>query len=87
MEYDTIWKFEIKPNVDLDIPKGGEVLSAGAIGDDIFIWVRVDPKAETEKRRYIAYGTGHKLPKNRCMEFVGTVATDDGRISHVFYLP
>ncbi len=57
-----IWKFEIPVHDFLvQMPKGAEILSAGVQGEQIMVWVRVNPDAKHVVRRLPIYGTGHEI--------------------------
>jgi hypothetical protein len=85
----TVYKYALAGGmgapIDVFMPEGAEVLSAGSqTGDDIHVWAKVDPVSPSEKRRLYVVGTGHHLPEN-VGRFVGTVLLCDGRIvAHVF---
>jgi hypothetical protein len=84
-----IWKFDLRPHsIYIDIPKGARVLSTGAQGFEVVIWVLVDPEAMKVPRMVFAHPTGPDLPKildeRPGTEFIGTVQMDDGLVFHVF---
>lgn len=80
----TIWKFVITPTCTLDIPKDAEVLSIKNQGENICMWVKVDPSNATEERKFVVCGTGHTLPELE-LEFIDSVLLfDGGLVFHVF---
>lgn len=80
----TIWKFVLEPSIELEMPKGAQILSVHAQGENINLWALVDPKAEIEKRKFVAFGTGHNVP-DQPMEFIGTAHPYNGQlVFHVF---
>lgn len=84
----TIYKYKVEatdhPNVIL--PAHAEILSARAIGDDIYIWARVDPEQLGIARQLAIYGTGHPVQLSASqLRFIDTVLMYDGRlVFHVF---
>ena len=79
-----IWKYVLQPECKLEIPKGAELLSVHEQGEDICLWVLVDPTAEKEVRRFRGFGTGHDIP-DMTLKFVGTAHLHGGGlVFHVF---
>ena len=63
----TIHKYELGPlgvGINVPLPKGSVVLSAGIKNTDIFIWALVDTEQPTEVRQFIAYGTGWEVDED-----------------------
>ncbi len=84
----TIWKYQLKvAGVQaLTIPEAHEVLTAQFQGEDIYIWVMVDPARPKRKRWFEVIGTGHDMPDYACITARTYVATcqSDGFVWHVF---
>ena len=82
----TIWKYKLSPDNKIVMPRDAEVLSIqlqGASGVP-YMWVLVNPDAETETRVFKIYGTGYDMPDNPG-KHLGTVMTDGGAfVLHVF---
>ena len=80
-----IWKYALGPGcTTLQIPVGGQVLTAQVQGGNVCIWVLVEPKANTEARTFTVYGTGWELADNPGV-YVGTgQMVDHGLVWHVF---
>ena len=70
-----IWKYELAlgPDsvFDVKMPKGAQVLCVQNQGGDIFLWAKVDPEGERERRKFAIYGTGNPVPANGT--YIGTV--------------
>lgn len=89
---ETIWKFEIEPKdgvIEIMMPKDAEVLSTGAIGDNVFVWAKfsTDEGTESEPRYFEVFGTGHNIPVDMGIdrEFIGTAFMYDGSLVwHIF---
>ena len=84
----AIWKYTLEPgHTQLDIPAGGQVLSAQVQHGELRIWVLVDPSEPLVVREFSVYGTGHKVPDDPgyLKAFIGTVQMAGGSlIFHVF---
>ena len=82
-----IWKYILKPNITLDIPKESQILSVQEQFGEICLWMLVNPILEKEQRRFEAYGTGHPIHYDMGMDltYLGTVKLEYGSlIMHVF---
>lgn len=70
-----IWKFQVE-NV-IEMPKGAEILTvqtqamANRYTFDPYIWAKVDPRNETEIRKFEVIGTGHQFDDTG-KEYIGT---------------
>lgn len=72
----VVWKFLLGPGVTtLHLPKGAITLSAGAQGQDVFLWAYVDPDPNIPKedRTFVAVGTGTQFEEGPIGPFIGTV--------------
>ena len=80
----TIWKYKIRSLIELDLPKGAEILSVREQFGEIFMWVLVDSGAEKEKRKFGCFGTGQDIP-DLPMKFLGSAQLKNGAlVFHVF---
>jgi len=81
-----VWKYPIHTAQEvISMPVESEILSAGAQGDQIFLWAKVDDSHRAyEAREIIVAGTGHNLPEGVDLEFLGTVQMPNGLVFHVF---
>ena len=77
-----VYKYVVTPAIE--IPEGGEILSVHAQEDAVFLWVKVDPDAPTELRRFHLYGTGHDINTYEPLEYIGTAHLDNGLVVHAF---
>lgn len=64
--------FKYAFNGIVELPKGAEIISAQEQHGKIQIWAIVDPSAETEKRLFALYGTGHEMD-DRSQKFIATI--------------
>lgn len=72
----TIYKYLLKPDQDCyQLPQGAEILSAGAQGDDLCVWAKVDPDKPLTNFFFEVFGTGHEMkpPKGGERKFLQTV--------------
>ena len=81
----TIWKFTLKPQCELLMPKGAEVLSAREQYGAVCLWVLVDPDATAQEARHFRVrGTGHSIEGDPG-RFIDTVTLQGGALVwHVF---
>lgn len=80
-----IWKFTLQPVCEIEMPLGSKILSVVAQDNNTCIWAKVDPRVEKIKRRFVGFGTGHEIPDDVEMSFVGTAfLNNDGLVFHIF---
>lgn len=85
----TIWKYSILPNMNtINVPSGAKPLSVAFQGQELMVWLLVDPDASKVDRTFAIYGTGHIIPEGREIGvFLGTtVHPTFGYVIHVFDL-
>jgi len=84
----SVFKYVLKPEVTLIMPEGAEILSVGAQGEEAVMWVHVDTDKEEEKRHFMVFDTGHPLPRDKVLEYVGTIqfmqGVSAGLVFHAF---
>lgn len=81
----TIWKYTLHPKTELEMPKAAEILTVGIQGDDIVMWAKVNPEAPLETRTFLGFGTGHDLPDQIPLKYVGTTLfTGHNLVFHIF---
>lgn len=86
MKSNSIWKYVLQPNIDIEMPVGAQILSVREQGNDICMWTLVSPDAPKEKRIFMVFGTGHDVPPVQ-MKFLGTAHLQSGGlVFHVFEL-
>lgn len=82
-----IWKFNLETKTTLDLPENAWVLSVGAQGNSICLWVAVDTDAPTKvSRTFRFYGTGWSIEEStENLFYIGTVQMPyTGFVFHVF---
>jgi hypothetical protein len=80
----TIWKYTLEHRIQLQMPKGAEVLTVREQGEEICLWALVDPSAEKETRQFHSFGTGHDVD-DLPMKYVGTSHLEGGAlVFHTF---
>jgi hypothetical protein len=80
----TIHKYELFPETVLDIPRGATVLSVQVQREKPYLWAEVDTSNELTKRKFIGVGTGHTIPSEARLSFIGTVQLEGGAL--VFHI-
>jgi len=81
-KYKLGFPLEIK---DVEFPKGAELLDAQAVGEEVFVWAKVDPEQPVEKRTIRTLGTGHQVPEDENLKHIGTTQMFGGKlIWHIF---
>ena len=76
----AIWKFGLSESCTVEMPKGARILTVREQGNDVALWVEVDPKAPREKREFRLFGTGFELPGNKLMNYLGTAMLMGGSL-------
>ena len=82
----TVWKYElaIDDYIDVEIPKGAEILTFQVQSDKPYIWCLVDPEAEKEVRRFRFAGTGHSIKEDN-LKYIASCQVQGGiLIFHLF---
>jgi hypothetical protein len=58
--------------VEIETPSGSSVLHVAGQGEEVCIWVEVEPdKTPTQKRTFFITGTGHDI-ENPYASYIGT---------------
>jgi hypothetical protein len=80
-----VWKYELQNMVfQLEIPKGGTILSLQMQKGIPCIWILVDIEAEKESRTFEVVGTGNPISHEEG-QYVGTFQLQSGElVFHVF---
>lgn len=80
-----VWKFILQPEITVEIPVGTELLSVASQGNEICLWAKVNPSAIKERRSFVGFGTGHEIPDQLSLKYIGTAQLNGGSmVSHVF---
>ncbi len=82
----VIWKFDLeaKPEQQIEMPIGAEILSMQMQGDQARLWALVEPEAKKETRTFEVIGTGQLIPDEDRI-FIGTYQVFNGDlVFHVF---
>ncbi len=67
----------------LMLPQGSNVLAVGSQGPQLVLWALANPSAPLEQIKVTVVWTGQPVRED-AGRFIGTVATDDGLVWHVF---
>lgn len=83
----TIWKFpiEVTDEISLEMPRGAEILSLHTQHGNPVVWALCDPDQPNETRKLAVFGTGHRVPPNDALKFIGTfLFRRETLVFHVF---
>lgn len=83
----TIFKYKLETTglQEIEIPEDAQVLSVQGQHGFLCLWAIVDPDKPKEKKRILLAGTGHPIPEDRNLKFIGTVQEFEGElIWHIF---
>lgn len=84
----TIFKFplELANTQRIAIPKEAEVMCVQAQGNQPVMYVHLDAaELAKEPRTFRTFGTGHPIPEEEALEYIGTYQLDGGAlVFHVF---
>lgn len=71
----TIWKYQIPVLEDFTIklPTGAEIIRFANEGGKLWLWAVVNPSAEIEDRRLLAFKAGAEMPSEP-MDYLGCAA-------------
>ena len=84
---ETIYKYPIpfEDNFALDLPKGFKILSLQLQFNKPHIWALIDPKQPKVPKTFYLLGTGHPLPSDRDLKYIGTFQLHPGTVvGHLF---
>lgn len=84
---ERVYKYELQPDITLELPRGAEVLCVANQDNKVCMWAKVEAREGYSRalRRFMAFGTGHALPEMTEMKYVGTVHGVEGwMVFHVF---
>ncbi len=82
-----VYKYPVIPNneINIEMPKGAQILSVDTQFGKPQIWAAVDPQAPNVTRRFRMTGTGHSIDEKANLYHIGTFQMDGGAlIFHLF---
>ena len=82
----TIYKYAIEPGrTEVQMPRDAQVLTVQMQFGNPFMWAKVDPRLKTERRVFDVFCTGHEMPDDPRLIYVGTFQMNNGALVwHVF---
>ncbi len=81
----TIYKYPVSPECEIEMPRGAKILTVQTQRGEPQLWALVDPDAPKERRRNVAFGTGHDIAYPEHLTYIGTVQMPGvSLIFHVF---
>ncbi len=70
---DTIWKYDISTDQELQIPVGAQFLSIQYQNGNPCLWFLVCKSAEKKSHKVVVYGTGHDISDIERKTYIGTL--------------
>lgn len=83
----TIWKYAVLTLDDqtIEIPEGARLLHVDDQSGWIMLWALVDPDARRVSRQIRVVGTGHPIPDDLVLVYVGSLQQANGNLVwHIF---
>jgi hypothetical protein len=86
----TIWKFVVpRPDNDncsrIAMPRQAHIRAVQMQNAEMCIWAEVEDLQEKEYRYFYIFGTGHQMPNEPGLTYIGTVQIYDGKlVFHVY---
>lgn len=82
----TIWKYPLSVGdlTDVEMPHDSKILCVQKQFTRPCIWVELNPEADVVKRSFRIFGTGHLIPDDEQLQYIGTFQVADGNL--VFHL-
>lgn len=68
----TIYKYEVKTEMSLELPEGYNVLSVQTQDSDPMMWVEVNTSNPMKTVKFLSLGTGHPIDEDLSLKFIGT---------------
>jgi hypothetical protein len=82
----TIWKYNIEPETRIEVPRQAKILSIQTQRGNPVMWMEVDTNEPKEKRLFLAFGTGHKLPDDmKHLHYVGSFQVENEMLVYHVY--
>ncbi len=71
-----IFKYQmpVLENFEMDLPEGAEIIRMDDQGGMFWLWAVVNTDAPNEKRKFMAFKTGAKMPIDVDLKYVGFCA-------------
>lgn len=82
----VIWKFELAPLTQLQMPRGAQILHVGSQDVGVVIWAAVDPTAKMDNRLFRVVPTGRPFDPAEVHSYLGTTQMANGLVFHVLEL-
>ena len=93
LTYDTeianqvIWKYELAPLTQLQLPRGAQIVHVGSQDTEVVIWAAVDPTVEQDSNRlFRVVPTGRPFDPAEVHSYLGTTQMANGLVFHVLEL-
>jgi hypothetical protein len=83
----TIWKYEmvVEGQQVHEMPMGAKVLCVQIQAGKPCIWALVDPERPMKEYMFLTFGTGHEIPDNESLAYIGSYQLYNGAfVGHLF---
>lgn len=81
----VIWKYEVTPNMMLNLPYDAQVLSVQVQYGKPQMWILLDPDTSKVARRFMSVPTGLEFEVNTNFKYIGTfLINNDSLVFHLF---
>lgn len=78
-------KLKIEDVQTIDIHEGAKILHIGKQFDSVCIWYECDDEKPMTKRTIYCFGTGHEMPVDVKLQYIGTIILSDGELVFHFF--
>lgn len=80
-----VLKYSLTPDCVVEMPRGAKILSVQVQRDTPCIWALCQDDNQLDGRRFMIYGTGHAMPEDLDLRYLGTFQLQAGNfVFHVF---
>lgn len=80
-----IYKYRVRTlgEQTIRMPSGAQILHVAEVGEDLFLWAKVNPHIPIKDVKLSIYGTGMDIDADN-LRHIGTVVTKAGLVWHIF---
>lgn len=80
-----VFKYVLSPDCVIEMPSGSRVLTVQVQHETPCIWALCEDKNALDSRRFMIFGTGHEMPEDLNLGYIGTFQLAGGKfVFHVF---
>jgi len=75
---------EITDELTIEMPKNADIMHFGIHNHVAALWACVDPENPMVERKFKVVGTGHEMPTNDNLNYIGTITNHE--LQYVWHL-